>query len=87
MRSPSGLVSDSMLPPALKRNFRTTSLTSASGDLENQVRSPESRCGPASVLVPPALRITRDETAATLKCVWQKHDVSVSLLSVIDYHL
>ncbi len=39
MRSPSGLVSDSMLPPMLKRNFRTTSVTSASGDLENQARA------------------------------------------------
>ena len=41
MRSPSGLVTDSMLPPMLKRNFRTTSITSASGDLESQVRSAE----------------------------------------------
>ena len=35
MRGPSGIVSDAMLPPTLKRNMRL--LATASGDLESQV--------------------------------------------------
>jgi hypothetical protein len=37
LRSPSGIVTDAMLPPTLKRNLRALSVASASGDLENQV--------------------------------------------------
>ena len=43
LRSPSGLVTDAMLPPTLKRNLRAASVASVSGDLENQVHPHQSR--------------------------------------------